>query len=75
MTAGKFLIAIVLVTATPALAHDFGPTTSPVPAPAPTSVPEPGDAGLFLLGAIGIAAGRRMHARRARKQEADEAGD
>jgi hypothetical protein len=70
MTAGKFLIAAALVVTTaPAVAHS--PRPAPAPAPAPISVPEPGDASLFLLGAVGIAAGRWMHARRARKQKSD----
>jgi hypothetical protein len=75
MTAGKFIIAAALVASTaPALAHRPGPVSGP-PATTPTSVPEPGDAGLFLLGAVGVAAGRWMHARRARKQKADQSGE
>ncbi len=74
MTAQKFLFAVALAASTtPVLARDLGPITTPVSAP--TSVPEPGDAGLFLLGAIGVAAGRWMHARRTRKQKADQPGE
>ena len=36
-----------------------------------TSVPEPTDALLLLLGAAGVAIGRRMHARRDRRDKKD----
>ena len=74
MIAETILIAAALLAATaPAIAHDAAPAPAPVQTPA--SIPEPGDAGLFLLGAVGIAVGRWMHARRARKQKSDDGAE
>jgi hypothetical protein len=59
----RFAIATLaaLLAGTPALA-DAGSATS---------VPEPTDALLLLLGAAGVAIGRRMHARRDRRDKKD----
>ncbi len=65
--------------AVPAFAGIFGNDHAPKPpsgaAPAkPTSVPEPGDAVLVLMGAAGVIVGRKLHARARRDDGAPPPG-
>ncbi len=56
--------AIALVSASPALAghHPAPPPPTPSSSGGATSVPEPTDAVLLLMGAAGVIIGRRLHA-------------
>lgn len=59
------VVAAATLFVAPASADYHGPPPKdPTP---PTSVPEPSDAVLLLMGATGVVIGRRLHARAQRK--------
>jgi len=61
LTAATVAAAAFLVAPASATFHPEGPKDPP------TSVPEPSDAILLLMGAAGVVVGRKLHARAQRK--------